>query len=492
MDGRVRVRFAPSPTGQLHVGNARTALYNFLFARKMGGAYILRLEDTDLERSTEEAETAILEDLTWLGLKWDEGPDRPGPYGPYRQSERLEIYRRHAQILLEKGEAYRCYCTPEELEEKRNRAIARGIPPKYDGSCRYLPEEEKRVLVESGRPFSLRYRVDARNILFEDLVKNRMSFDGQKIGDFVILRSDGVAPYNFAVVIDDALMEITHVIRGEDHLANTARQLLLYKALGFNPPKFAHLSMILGPDRSPLSKRHGATAVDYFREEGYLPEALVNYLALLGWSAEDGQEIFKLEDLVQRFSLKRVSRSSAVFDLDKLKWVNRAHLKSLAGEEALLRALPFLRQEKSAVPEGDSPWLQVAMEAVLGEVDTLRQLPEKLRVFVEDEMALQPEAERLLAKKESQKVLRGLAEELSTVENLTAENSLQMLAAVGKKLKISGRDLYLPVRAAVTGQTRGPELEKIFVLLGKDRLVRRVESVMHREEGERGRPIESE
>ena len=479
MEERVRVRFAPSPTGQLHVGNARTALYNFLFARKMDGTFVLRLEDTDLERSTEEAERAILEDLTWLGLEWDEGPNRPGAYGPYRQSERLELYRRHAQILLEKGEAYRCYCTPEVLEEKRNRAIARGIPPKYDGCCRYLSEEEERVWVESGRPFSLRYRVDARNILFEDLVKNRMSFDGQKIGDFVILRSDGVAPYNFAVVIDDALMEITHGIRGEDHLANTARQILLYKALGFNPPKFAHLSMILGPDRSPLSKRHGATAVDYFREEGYLPEALVNYLALLGWSAEDGQEIFKLEDLVQRFSLKRVSRSSAVFDLDKLKWVNRAHLKVLSGEEALLRALPFLRQQE-------------ALEAVWGEVDTLRQLPEKLRLFIKDEISLHPEAEHLLAKKESQRVLRGFAEELSTVEKLTSENSVQMLAALGKKLKITGRDLYLPVRVAVTGQTHGPELEKIFVLLGKDRLVRRVEAVMQRGEGERGRPVESE
>jgi nondiscriminating glutamyl-tRNA synthetase len=492
MEDHVRVRFAPSPTGHLHVGNARTALFNFLFARNRGGTYILRLEDTDLERSTAEAEKAILEDLAWLGLEWDEGPNRPGAYGPYRQSERLEIYRRYAQILLEKGDAYRCFCTPEELEEKRNRAIARGIPPKYDGACRNLPEEEARALFESGRPFSLRYRVDARTILFEDLVKNRMSFDGQKIGDFIILRSDGVAPYNFAVVIDDALMEITHVIRGEDHLANTARQILLYKALGFPLPQFAHLSMILGPDRSPLSKRHGATAVDYFREEGYMPEALINYLALLGWSAEDGQEILKMEDLVQRFSLKRVSRSSAVFDLDKLKWVNRAHLKFLSGEEALRRALPFLRPEKNAIPGGDSTWLQASLESVLGEVDTLRQLPEKLRVFTDDEMTFHPEAERLLAKKESRKVIREFAEALTGVEKLTAENSLQMLSALGKKLKISGRDLYLPVRAAVTGQIHGPELEKIFVLLGKDRLVRRVESVMQRSEGERSRPIESE
>jgi nondiscriminating glutamyl-tRNA synthetase len=478
MEDRVRVRFAPSPTGQLHVGNARTALYNFLFARKVGGTFILRLEDTDRERSTEEAEKAILEDLTWLDLAWDEGPNRSGPHGPYRQSERLEIYRRYAQTLLEKGEAYRCYCTPEELEEKRNLALARGIPPKYDGRCRNLTAEEERAATDSGRPFSLRYRVNARNILFKDLVKNRMSFDGQKIGDFVILRSDGVASYNFAVVIDDAQMEITHVIRGEDHLANTARQILLYQSLGFHPPQFAHLSMILGPDRSPLSKRHGATAVAYFREEGYLPEALVNYLALLGWSAEDGKEIFKLGELAERFSLKRVARSSAVFDLDKLKWLNRAHLKLLSKEEALLRALPFIRQEKDAVPEPDPQWLQAALEAVLGEVDTLRQLPERLKVFIGDEITWHSEAEHLLAKKESQKVIRGFANELSAVDKITAENAPHILAALGNKLGVSGRDLYLPLRVATTGQTHGPELEKIFVLLGKDRLIKRVEAAI--------------
>ncbi len=300
MEEQIRVRFAPSPTGLLHVGNARTALFNFLFARQMKGTFILRLEDTDAERSTAEAEKAILEDLRWLGLDWDEGPDRNGDFGPYRQSERLEIYRRYAQDILEKGQAYRCYCTPEELEEKRKRFLARGIPPKYDGRCRHLTPEEERSFMEAGRPASLRFLVQARRVDFEDLVKGRMSFDGHGIGDFTLLRSDGTATYNFAVVVDDALMQVTHVIRGEDHLTNTSRQVLLYQTLGFPLPKFAHLSMILGPDRSPLSKRHGATSVAHFREEGILTGALANYLALLGWSAEDGQEIFDLEELTKK------------------------------------------------------------------------------------------------------------------------------------------------------------------------------------------------
>ncbi len=328
---KIRVRFAPSPTGQLHLGNARTALFNYLYARKTGGTFVLRVEDTDLERSSAEAEEAILNDLRWMGLEWAEGPGRGGEYGPYRQSERREIYARYASELLEKGHAYRCYCTPEELEEKRKRSLARGVPPKYDGRCRNLKPEEEQAFAAEGRASSLRFKVETRRVDFEDLIKGRMSFEGQTLGDFIILRSDGTAAYNFAVVVDDALMQITHVIRGEDHLTNTPRQLLIYQALGWQPPKFAHPPMILGPDHSPLSKRHGATSVTYFREEGFLPEALVNYLALLGWSVDAGQEIMSLEELSQKFSLGRVSRSSAIFDIDKLQWVNRAHAPHPAG-----------------------------------------------------------------------------------------------------------------------------------------------------------------
>lgn len=480
MEEGLRVRFAPSPSGLLHVGNARTALFNFLFARKMGGTFILRLEDTDVERSTVEAEKAILEDLHWLSLDWDEGPGRPGNYGPYRQSERLEIYRRYAGQLLEKGHAYHCYCTMEELEEKRKRSLAKGVPPRYDGRCRHLKPEEERALAAAGRPASLRFQVEARTVEFEDLVKGRVSFDGQGIGDFIILRSDGLAPYNFAVVVDDRLMEITHVIRGEDHLTNTARQLIVYKALGFSAPKFAHLPMILGPDRTPLSKRHGATAVAHFREEGYLPEALVNYLALLGWTSEDGREIFTLAELAQRFSLGRVSRSSAVFDFEKLKWVNRAHMKGLHGRRGLELAGPFLQKSGIHVEGKQEPWLMAALEAVWGEADTLSQLPDRLKIFFDEGWIMEPEAEQLLAKEENRKVVRGLEDELRAVEEVTPENYRPILSSLAKRVGLSGKNLYMPLRAALTGKTRGPELEKVFILLGKEKALRRAESALQR------------
>jgi nondiscriminating glutamyl-tRNA synthetase len=485
MEEKVRVRFAPSPTGSLHVGNARTALFNFLFARQTGGVFILRLEDTDRERSTPEAEKAILEDLRWLGLDWDEGPGGSGPFGPYRQSERMEIYRRYARELLGKGLAYRCYCTPEELEEKRKRLLARGIPPMYDGRCRHLKPEEAQSLIQAGRPASLRFRVDARSVEFEDRVRGRMSFDGRKIGDFVILRSDGIAPYNFAVVIDDAQMEVTHVIRGEDHLANTARQVLLYRALGWDPPRFAHLSMILGPDRTPLSKRHGATAVSHFREAGYLPEGLVNYLALLGWSSEDGKEIFSLQELIQGFSLGRLSRSPAVFDGEKLNWVNRAHLKALQGEKGLELARPFLRNSGLELEGIRESWLAAALEAVWTEVDTLSQIPDRVKFLFDEGWELESEAEALLAREESRKVIAGLREELRLVEEVKMENYRQVLSGLANRAGVSGRGLYLPLRAALTGRTHGPELEKVFVLLGKEKILKRADSVLRRNGSER-------
>ena len=480
MEKRVRVRFAPSPTGLLHVGNARTALFNFLFARQVEGVFILRLEDTDRERSTKEFEEAILEDLRWMGLEWDEGPDRPGSFGPYRQSERLDLYWSYATDLVEKGHAYRCYCTEEELEEKRKRSLARGVPPQYDGRCRNLKPEEERALIESGRSPSLRFRVDTRSVEFEDRVKGRMSFDGRKIGDFIILRSGGAASYNFAAVIDDRLMEVSHVIRGEDHLANTARQLLLYQTLGFTPPQFAHLSLILGPDRAPLSKRHGVTAVSFFREEGYLPEGLDNYLALLGWSSEKKQEIFSREELIKNFSMNRLSRSPAVFDREKLNWVNRAHLKGIHGEKALGLARPFL--EKSGMNlEGMSPsWLTAALEAIWSEVDTLSQLEDRLKFLLDEGWGMEPEAERLLAREETRKLVLGLKEELNSVEEINLENYRGILSNLAKRAGVSGRGLFMPLRAVLTGRIHGPELEKVFILLGKVRVLKRADSALQK------------
>jgi nondiscriminating glutamyl-tRNA synthetase len=331
----------------------------------------------------------------------------------------------------------------------------------------------------------VRFRVDARSVDFEDLVRGRMSFDGRKIGDFVILRSEGVASYNFAVVVDDALMETTHVIRGEDHLANTARQLLVYRALGFEPPRFAHLSMILGPDRTPLSKRHGATAVSHFREEGYLPEALVNYLALLGWSSEEGKEIFSPGELIQKFSLRRLSRSPAVFDREKLNWVNRAHLKEIRGEKMLDLALPFLRNSGVKFEEAGRPWLMAALEAVWEEVDTLSRLADHLKFLLDEGWVLEPEAQNLLAREEPRKVLRGLKEELRSVEEVRSENYRQILSALGKRVGVSGRALFMPLRAALTGKTHGPELERVFVLLGKEKIMERADSVLLKNGSER-------
>jgi nondiscriminating glutamyl-tRNA synthetase len=482
MEKPPRVRFAPSPTGLLHVGNARTALFNFLLARQQGGTFILRMEDTDVERSTPEAEKAILEDLRWLGLDWDEGPEKPGEYGPYRQSERLEIYRRLATELLEKGKVYRCYCTPEELEEKRKRLLSRGIPPKYDGRCRNLSPEEEKALAESGRPASLRFKVEARRVEFEDLVKGRVSFDALGIGDFIILRSDGIAPYNFAVVVDDELMGVTHVLRGEDHLTNTPRQILLYQALGFSPPKFGHLSMILGPDRSPLSKRHGATAVSHFREEGYLPEALVNYLALLGWSSEDSQEILGVEELIKKFSLKRVSRSSAIFNFDKLKWVNRAHMKALGAEKIVPWVVPFLKKAGIPVEEKSGDWVRASVEPFLEEADTLAALAEETRIFFDEGFSLESGAQEVLAKKENQKVLQGFLEELPGVEEFTPENFKPFMVSLGKRVERSGRGLYLPLRMALTGKSHGPELDKILAVLGKERSRQRVATALKKME----------
>ena len=488
MEETPRVRFAPSPTGLLHVGNARTALFNLLFARRNGGTFILRLEDTDAERSTPEAEAAILEDLRWLGLDWDEGPGKQGSYGPYRQSERLDLYRRHAWRLLEEGKAYRCYCTPEELEEKRKRMLTRGVPPKYDGRCRNLGPEEEKALAESGRPVSLRFKVQTRRVEFEDQVKGRMSFDGQSIGDFIILRSDGVAPYNFAAVVDDEAMRITHVIRGEDHLTNTPRQILIYQALGFVPPRFAHLPMILGPDRSPLSKRHGATAVSHFREEGYLPQALLNYLALLGWSSEDGQEILTLGQMIERFSLKRVSRSSAIFDFEKLNWINRTHLRGLPREDLAARVRPFLEKLGIRIEESERPRLQSALEPFLEEANTLAQLASEVRIFFEDPPSLSPESEASLAKEQSQRALRAFLQEVAEVPEIAMENFKPLMTRVGKKAGLSGRNLYMPLRIALTGKNRGPELDRILVCFGKERALQRISKILQKIASEGGTP----
>ena len=325
------LRFAPSPTGQLHVGNARTALFNWLLAHGKDGTLVLRIEDTDTERSSRESEAGILEDLRWLGLHWDEGPDVGGAHGPYRQSERFHLYASYANELLAGGHAYHCFCSPAKLEDDRRQDLAAGLPPKYHGTCRNLSPDEARARIDAGERPVVRFRVPEHvEVSFQDLVRGEVSFSSEVIGDFVLVRSDARPAYNFAVVVDDALMEITHVIRGEDHISNTPRQVLLYQALGFAPPAFAHLALVMGPDHTPLSKRHGATSVAEFRARGFLPEALTNYLALLGWSPGGDQELLPIDELARRFAIEDVGHSAGVFDPEKLAWMNRHYMKMAA------------------------------------------------------------------------------------------------------------------------------------------------------------------
>lgn len=485
MENKIRVRFAPSPTGLLHVGNARTALFNYLFCRQKQGSFILRVEDTDQQRSTREAEQAIMDDLRWLGIEWDEGPDQPGLYGPYRQSERLNIYTQYAQELLGKGIVYRCYCLPEELEEKRRNFLARGIAPRYDGRCRNLTSQEEKELIRAGRSPSLRFQVTVRNIEFRDLIKGKVSFAGADIGDFIILRSDGLAAYNFAAVVDDSLMQVSHVIRGEDHLANTARQILLYRALGFSPPLFGHLPLILGPDRAPLSKRHGATAVAHFREEGYLPEALRNYLALLGWSGEEAQEIFELGELISKFTLERVAKSPAVFNYAKLKWINRQHLRKIAGPKKTTLVRPFLERKGLKIEPAEEAILAKVVEIYWEEVDTLAQLADRIAFFGEDSLPQEPEALALLQKEESLKILAAWRVEIEKVAHIDQASYRQMILNLNQILGVSGKALLLPIRAALTGKIRGPELEKIFLFLGKEKILNKIDFVLKAKAEER-------
>src|SRR5687768_6686288 len=392
----MRVRFAPSPTGHLHVGNARTALFNWLLARGQHGTFILRIEDTDLERSTRESEQAILDDLRWMGLQWDEGIDAGGGYGPYRQTERMQSYVDHTDRLLRDGKGYYCFCSPDTLEAHRKAQLAAGQPPKYAGTCRTIPPAEAARRKANGEKPVVRLKVpEGREVTFKDVVRGEVTFHTDVIGDPVLVRSDGIPAYNFAVVIDDALMQVTHVIRGEDHISNTPRQILLYEAFDYTPPVFAHLSPVMGPDHAPLSKRHGATSVKEFRDKGYLPEALVNYLALIGWSPGQNEELLPAEELARRFRLENVAHSAGVFDEDKLAWANRHYLKLCAPDRLATLAAPYLRERGYIVGELSveaRAWLEWVLPSVATSVDRLSQLPDRLQtVFAEPRAPLEEE-----------------------------------------------------------------------------------------------------
>lgn len=465
----VRVRFAPSPTGYVHVGNARTALFNWLFARNHGGVYVLRIEDTDAERSKPEYERQLMDDLRWFGLDWDEGPDRGGGVGPYRQSERSAIYAEYAEKLIAQGDAYYCFCSAEQLEAERQEELKAGRQPRYSGRCRKLAAEEVLRRRGAGEPAAVRLKIVESSFFWHDRVHGPTSISSDVVGDPILVRSEGLPAYNYAVVIDDHLMQISHVIRGDDHISNTPRQLALYRALGWEPPEFAHLSTILGADRTRLSKRHGATSMESFREMGVLPEALRNYLALLGWSPADGKtEILSPEELVAQFSLDHITKSPAVFDNDKLNWLNRHYMKQCAPRRLAELALPYLQAAGlvGALPGSDIfAWVERVLDAVMKNVSLLSELPSATNIIFEfdpQQAVATPEFQELLASPAAVEVLKAFIPKVLAEGTLTYQRFREITKAVQKETGKKGKDLFHPVRMAVTGAGSGPELEKLI------------------------------
>ncbi|HZK24448.1 MAG TPA: glutamate--tRNA ligase [Oscillospiraceae bacterium] len=484
---KVKVRFAPSPTGPLHIGGARSALFNWLFARHHGGTMVVRIEDTDLDRSTREYEKLILDSLRWLGIDWDEGIDVGGPNGPYRQQERLPLYQPFIDQLLASGQAYACYCTEEELEAERQELMAQGKTPRYLGKCRDLSVQEQEEKCGEGRKPAIRFRVpEGKLLVVNDLVRGRVEFESNGIGDFIIVKSDGLPTYNFAVVLDDAAMGITHILRGEEHLSNTPRQLLIYEALGFELPEFAHISLILGEDRSKMSKRHGATSVVQYRDEGYLPQALVNFLSLLGWSPEGEEEIYEIDEIARLFSLQRVSKSPAVFNLEKLKWMNAHYLKVLPVGELTKLCLPHL--QKAGLVEADLTadklaWLEQTVATIQEKLEYAAQAPQLLQVFFGETVSWDEndaEAQEVLALETSPAVLKALLAKVQTLYAWDVAQVRQVLKGIGKELGVKGKALYMAVRVAVSGQSHGPDLNALLALLGPATVAKRLTATLTR------------
>ncbi len=476
MSEKVRVRFAPSPTGKLHIGNARTAILNWLFARHANGVFVLRVEDTDTERSTKESEAGIFRDLRWLGLDWDEGPETGGDFGPYRQKERLHIYKEYTDRLLAEGHAYQCYCTSEELEAARQKALAEGRDPKYNNRCRNLSDEEKQTFAAEGREPVVRLRVPEKDYVFQDIVKGEITFPAGDLGDWVIVRADGVPTYNFAVVIDDALMKITHVVRGDDHVSNTPKQLAVYEALNLPIPLFAHIPMILGEDRTRLSKRHGATSVGAYAERGFLSEALINFLSLLSWSSESGDEILSVERLIEEFDFSRVSKSPAVFDTTKLTWMNGVYIRDLPIAELTDRCLPYLEKAGYPLPR-DRAIVEKMVQSVQKSLEVLEDIVPKLAFFFADK--LEPEDEETAAWLKNEnfpKLVEAFIAETENVQDWNVQIFLKVMKAVAKRSGLKGKNLWMPMRAALTGKLQGPEVPLVAEIYGKEKCVKLLEN----------------
>ena len=481
MTERVRVRFAPSPTGEPHVGNLRTALFNWLFARRYGGEFVLRVEDTDRERYVEGALEAILDSLRWLGLNWDEGPGVEGPYGPYFQSQRLPIYRSAAEQLIDGGYAYYCYCSRERLEKMRLEQQRTGAPAGYDRRCR---ERSPGSEADRGNVSVVRFKMPlSGETSFDDLIRDEVTWQNGLLDDFILLKSDGYPTYHLANVVDDHLMEITHVLRAEEWLPSTPRHLQLYDALGYDPPLFAHLPMILGPDRDKLSKRHGATSIIEYRDAGYLPEAMVNFMALLGWSLDDKTDIISRDVLVENFSLERVGKAGAIFDQDKLLWMNGVYIRELSREEIVQGMGTFLQGHLSGATAGvDEEYLERIAPLMRERLKTWGEVPEMTSYFFQDAIEYDP---GLLVQKgtDSSTIMGALGrahEALSGLKVFDSASIEEKLRAVGSELGLSGRQLFGALRVAITGRTSAPPLFETMEVLGKGRCLDRIDAAAKR------------
>ncbi len=465
--GMIRVRFAPSPTGYLHVGGARTALFNWLFARKEGGKFILRIEDTDLERSSRQMSIQILKALRWLGLDWDEGP--------FFQSKRLKIYTGIAERLLKEGKAYHCYCTKEEIEERKNKAESEGKAWKYDRRCLNLTKQEKERFEKEGRPKAVRFIVPEGRTEFRDLVLKDIRVKNEEIEDFVLIKSDGYPTYHLSVVVDDHLMKISHVIRGADHIANTPKQIMLYKALGWSPPQFAHLPLILGADRKKLSKRHGETSLLSFKKKGYLSLAMFNFLAQLSWSPGEEKEFYEVKELVEKFSLEKVRHSNPVFDFEKLSWLNSKMISSLPVEKIWDELLPFFEKEGIKDEIGRrGEWSKRMISLVKERARNLEDLASIAKRYVRSDFEYRQDAVKKFWKKDSRERILKLKEAFAKTEPFTADETEKALRDLADKMGVKAGELIHPLRVALIGERVSPGIFEVLEILGKEEVLSRI------------------
>ncbi|WP_042478582.1 glutamate--tRNA ligase [Bacillus ndiopicus] len=482
MTKQVRVRYAPSPTGFLHIGGARTALFNYLYAKHHDGKFIVRIEDTDIERNVEGGEASQLDNLRWLGIIPDESIDIGGPYAPYRQMERLDIYKEHAERLLAEGKAYKCFCTSEELEASREAQKANGVAaPTYDGKCRHLTADEVAAKEAAGEAFTIRMRVPAETTYkFTDLVRGEVIFESKDIGDWVLVKANGIPTYNYAVVLDDHFMEISHVFRGEEHLSNTPKQMMIFDAFGWEYPQYGHMTLIVNEDRKKLSKRDETIIqfVAQYKDLGYLPEAMFNFFALLGWSPEGEEEIFSKEQFIELFDEKRLSKSPSMFDKTKLTWMNNQYIKKLSREEVVTLTLPHL-QKANLLPielnEEQAAWASELIGLYHDQMSFGAEIVELSELFFKDDIDYDAAATEVLAGEQVPEVMTSFKAQLEALEMFDAESIKAAIKAVQKETGHKGKNLFMPIRVVTTGQTHGPELPNAIALIGKEKVIARVE-----------------